>query len=216
MATITLVADNPRSWIIPYVRELKRLLAQEHNTYLVHTSQRIRKGDMAFFLSCEKIVGEDILARNRHNLVVHESALPKGRGWSPLTWQILEGKKAIPITLFEARLSVDSGDIYFQEVMECEGHELVDELRQKQGEATIRLVKRFVAGYPDIVGRPQKGKPSYYPKRTPPDSELDIRKTLKELIPQLRVADNERYPAFFRFKGKKYILKVYKVSDENF
>jgi methionyl-tRNA formyltransferase len=30
---------------------------------------------------------------------VHESALPQGQGWSPMTWQILEGASPIPVTL---------------------------------------------------------------------------------------------------------------------
>ncbi len=165
---------------------------------------------MVFFLSCEKIAGPEILSRNKYNLVVHESALPKGRGWSPLTWQIIEGKNNIPITLFEAEISVDSGEIYFQKIMKFKGDELVDELRKMQGESTIELILKFVRAYPKISGKKQKGKATYYPRRRPEHSELDIRKPLKNLISQLRVADNERYPAFFFYKNKKYILKIYK------
>lgn len=197
---------------MPYVAKIKGQLVKKHDVVIVHSPERIRKGDMAFFLSCEKIAGASILSRNKHNLVVHESALPKGRGWSPLTWQILEGKKKIPIMLFEAALSVDSGDIYFQEMMTFEGHELIDELRAVQGESTIKLVNRFVAAYPKIAGKKQKGKATYYPRRRPSDSELNVNKMLKVLINQLRVADNERYPAFFIHKGKKYLLKVYKET----
>lgn len=212
MAVITLVTDNPKSWIMPYAAELKKQLAKKHTVVVVHSPEKIRKGDMAFFLSCEKIASAQVLSRNKHNLVVHESALPKGRGWSPLTWQILEGKKKIPIMLFEAVPSVDSGDIYFQEIMSFEGHELVDELRVIQGAATMKLVHRFVAAYPKVVGKKQKGKATYYPRRKPEHSELNVNKTLKVLINQLRVADNERYPAFFKYKGKKYLLKVYKET----
>ena len=212
MAGITLVADNPRSWIIPYVHKLKELLEKKHTVVLIHDSKFVRSGDMAFFLSCEKIAGQEILSRNTHNLVVHESALPKGRGWSPLTWQILEGKHKIPITLFEAELSVDSGVIYSQKIMKFTGDELVDEFRKVQGEATITLVTEFVRKFPKVAGKKQRGKASYYPRRLPKDSELNINKPLKALVNQLRVADNERYPAFFLHKGKKYILKIFKEA----
>ncbi len=70
---------------------------------------------------------------NKHNLVIHESDLPKGKGWSPVTWQVLEGKDVIPITLFEAAKNVDAGDIYLQEFIHLDGSELLEEIKHKQG-----------------------------------------------------------------------------------
>lgn len=69
------------------------------------------------------------LSHNAHNLVVHSSALPHGRGWSPITWQILEGKNEIPTTLIEAGETVDSGCIYARHQMQFKGNELLDEIR---------------------------------------------------------------------------------------
>jgi len=45
------------------------------------------------------------------NLVVHESDLPRGKGFAPVKWQILDGKKEIPVCLLETTEQVDSGDI---------------------------------------------------------------------------------------------------------
>lgn len=94
------------------------------------SGQGSEKGDILVLLGCEKIIKDAILKKNRHNLVVHESALPEGKGWSPLTWQILEGKNEIPITLFEAVQNVDAGQIYLQRKMIFKGWELVDDLRK--------------------------------------------------------------------------------------
>ena len=213
MKKITLVTDNPKSWIIPYVEVLEHQLKAANDVAWVTRVKDIPQGDMAFFLGCGQIVPPDILKRNKHNLVVHESKLPHGKGWSPLTWQILEGKNSIPITLFEAVESVDSGDIYLQDEMIFEGHELLDELHQVQGEKTIALVKKFIEQYPVIVGQPQRGRESFYPKRQPHDSELDVHKTIAEQFDHLRVVDNQRYPAYFKYRGKEYILKIIKKSD---
>ena len=57
--------------------------------------------------------------------------------------------------------------------------------------------------------RKQEGVPSYYAKRTPKDSELNINKSIKDQINLLRTVDNDNYPAFFRYKGMKYILEIY-------
>lgn len=196
---------------MPYGKRLKKELQKRgHKVFLCSKALQLKQGNCAFFLGCEKIVPSRILKRNTHNLVIHESALPRGKGWSPLTWQILEGENDIPITLFEATEGIDSGNTYFQDVLHFKGHELIDELRKAQGEKTIKLAFRFVNEYPNVRGRKQKGKETFYARRTPKDSELDIRKPLKGLFNQLRVADNERYPAFFTYKGHTYIVRIEK------
>ena len=209
---------NRESWIFPFVKKLLTQIKQGgHRVRLIHDLSKMEAGDMAFFLSWEKIVPEALLALHVHNLVVHESALPKGRGWSPLTWQILQGRKKVPITLFEAQKDVDSGPIYLQRVMKFRGDELVSELRQVQGKKTIELVMKFVGKYAQnhhVKGKKQKGRATYYPKRRPKDSELDPQKTLRQLFNQLRVVDNEKYPAFFWHKGRKYVLKISKEDEK--
>ncbi|WP_287162823.1 hypothetical protein, partial [Clostridium sp.] len=64
--------------------------------------------------------------------------------------------------------------------------------------------------YPNIKGKPQQGESSFYIKRGPKDSKLDINKTIKEQFNLLRIVDNERYPAYFMFNNKKYIVRIYK------
>ncbi|WP_252365672.1 hypothetical protein [Campylobacter jejuni] len=59
------------------------------------------------------------------------------------------------------------------------------------------------------------GKESFYPKRSPKDSELDINKSLNEQFNLLRIASNEDFPAFFYKDGKKFILKIYPDSIDS-
>ena len=212
---ITLLMDNPTSWFVPYAQELGRQLRERgHEVTVIDDPQKLPRGDIAFFLSCEQMIKRDVRERNAHNIVIHASALPHGKGWSPTTWQILEGKNEIPLTLFEAVDKTDAGDIYDTASITLEGHELIDEVRRKEGEAIIALALRFVDAYPSATGRAQAGDESFYPKRAPKDSALDPNKTIVELFDQLRVADNERYPAFFTHRGHTYVLKIFKKDDE--
>jgi UDP-4-amino-4,6-dideoxy-N-acetyl-beta-L-altrosamine N-acetyltransferase len=55
---------------------------------------------------------------------------------------------------------------------------------------------------------PQSGNESFYPKRTPKDSELDINKTIQDQFNLLRIVDNDNYPAFFELEGQRYRLTV--------
>ena len=82
-------------------------------------------------------------ARFRHNLVVHASDLPRGRGWSPMTWRILEGADRLTVTLFEAIDELDAGDIYAQAELVFEGHELIDELHDRH-ERALPLAKTLL------------------------------------------------------------------------
>jgi methionyl-tRNA formyltransferase len=183
-----------------------------HRISWVHTPSEIPNGDLCFMLSCGEIVKPIILRRNSHNLVVHESKLPKGKGWSPLSWQVLEGAKEIPVTLFEAAENVDSGLIYLQNKIELSGDELVDELREKQATVTNDLCEKFIDRYPKILEDAQKqsGNPSFYPKRTAVDSMLNPQKSIAEQFNLLRIVDNQHYPAYFDWMGKRYLLRIEK------
>jgi methionyl-tRNA formyltransferase len=206
---IQILVDNPNSWIIPYAHELKnKLITFKHNVKLIHLHNEVRTGDILCLLSCEKMFSK--LELNKHNLVVHESDLPKGKGWSPLTWQVLEGANTIPISLFEAAESVDSGPIYGKLKIELDGTELIDELRQKQATKTIDLILDFVKKYPNNLSVLQKGESTYFKRRKPEDSKLDIQKSLISQFNLLRVCDNEKYPAYFEINGIKYTLKIEK------
>jgi len=210
MWRISLLTDNPNSWIGPFAIALQERISQDHLATRCFSDEDIPRGDMCFFLSCEKIVPPRILKRNTHNLVVHPSHLPQGKGFSPLAWQILEGKNAIPITLFEAVEKVDSGCVYYRDVIRLKGHELNSEIKELQGRKTIEMVMRFIDDYPSIGGLPQQGVESFYKRRRKKDLELDIHKPIIGQFDLLRIADNERYPVFFHHRGHEYTLKVYR------
>ena len=123
---ITIAIDKD-SWLKKYIEVfIEDLFEKGHTVHTVYQASDLKNGDLVFFLGFQEIVHPEILKLNKHNLVVHESALPEGKGWSPLSWQILEGRKEIPITLLAAVEKVDAGPIYLQNIMKFSGHELVD------------------------------------------------------------------------------------------
>lgn len=207
---IQILVDNPDSWVVDYAKQLVHIIKKKFDikVNLIYKHEQVVKGDILCLLSCEKIFKK--LNLNTYNLVVHESYLPKGKGWSPLTWQVLEGSNEIPITLFEATEKIDSGVIYKQDFIKLKGDELLPEIKNKQGVKTIELIVDFIEIIDKVNGRDQVGEETFYPKRGPKDSELNIDKSIREQFNLLRVCDNERYPAFFTLKGKKYIIKTYK------
>ncbi len=209
------VLTSSSSWFLSYAKQLVNILKWlDFEAYLfTHHTQISSPFDVLFILSYFNRVPREVLNLNKFNLVVHESDLPKGKGWAPLFWQILEGKNRIPVVLFEATEEIDAGRIYLKDFIELEGHELHDEIREKQAHKTIELCLKFLRKYPDLIPEEQKGEESFYPRRTPADSELDVDKTIREQFNLLRIVDNENYPAFFVLNGHRYILKIYKADN---
>ena len=167
-----------------------------------------------FLLGYTKILKENILNSECKFFVVHESALPRGRGWSPLTWQVLEGKASVTVSLIEAAIPVDSGAIIGQTIIELCGAELVDDLRRHQSLATLHLIREFLRKPNEAQqsAKKQEGAVTWYDRRYPTDSKININKTIDEQFNLLRVVDNDRYPAWFDYRGERYVLKIYKES----
>lgn len=208
---IQILVDDPESWIIPYALELNNMFTSfGYQSELIHDHINMKKNDALFILGCKKIISKELLALSKKNVLVHESNLPKGRGWAPLTYQILEGKNNIVFSLIEARDGVDSGEIYLQENLELEGHELCDEIRDAQGKLSVKMCWDFLSQIDLLSAKLQVGDATYYKKRNPKDSELDINKSIKDQFNLLRTCDNERYPAYFIINGQKYSIKIYK------
>ena len=86
----------------------------------------------------------------------------------------------------------------------------MNELRSKQAQGRIKIIKKFLKKYPNIKSFKQKGKSNFNRMRNSNDSEININKSIKSQFNLLRICDNERYPAFFKYKNHKFILKIFK------
>jgi len=209
---ITILIDNKNSWIIDYSQDLLDTISSTgHLCNLIHKHSEVIKGDVLILLSCNKIFKS--LDLNMFNLVVHESNLPEGRGMSPFTWQILEGKSVIPVTLLEATKELDAGKIYGKINVKLNGSELIDEWREHQYNATKNLILSFLDNYPNIQGVSQSGVPTFYRSRNINDSKLNVSKSIEEQFNLFRISDNLRYPAWFEKNGYKYKLEIKKINE---
>ncbi len=214
---VTVLVDND-SWILPYARRLVEGIERDGEVgWLVRRADDLPEGDVAFFLGCVRVVPSHVLQRNRFNLVVHESDLPKGRGFSPMTWQILEGRSSIPICLFNAIGEVDAGPVIYRDTIELGGDEIYEEWRKLQGEKTMELCRRFLEEPAPLNGETQRGESTFYRRRKPCDSRLDPDRTITEQFDLLRVADPDSYPAYFCHRGRRFmlVLRPDERSDED-
>ena len=76
------------------------------------------------------------------------------------------------------------------------------------------MVCKFLERWPDLVPIEQTGNSTSYPKRNIEDDKIDIHKTIAENFDHFRIVDNEEYPAWFEFRGEKYVVKIYHHNFE--
>ncbi len=207
---VTFLIDTSNNWIEKYLKKKNFGLKKEFKFKFESNYKKIKNQDIVFILGYTKILKNNFLKKNKYNLVVHESNLPKGKGFAPVQWQILNKKKKIPVCLISAVEKVDSGDIFERTYFKLTGDELYDEIREKQADITFKIIERFLKKFPHVYSTKQFGKGSFYKRRFPKDNELDINKSIKEQFNLLRLGDNDNFPSFFYYKKKKYILKIFK------
>ena len=104
------------------------------------------------------------------------------------------------------------GDIFEKMTLTLDGTELYEEIRKKQALITFELIERFLEKYPNISSKKQIGKPTFYRKRKPSDSQLDIDQTIRSQFNLFRICNNKEWPAFFEISGVKYKLKIEKID----
>ena len=211
---VAFLFDKNNDWIFSFYKKYNFNL----NNFLINSffdSEEIKDFDIVFIIGYTRVLPNQFLQKNRLNLVVHESDLPQGKGFSPIQWQLLEGTSEIKISLIEATSNVDSGDIFLQKQLEFKGTELYEEIREIQAKGTFSIIHEFLTNYPNIKQKKQVGYESFYPRRTKYDSELDISKTIEENFNLMRIGNNQSWPSFFYYKGKKFIIKIFKDNSES-
>jgi len=212
---VELICSDHKHPVQKHLHHLQEELRREGIECLIVTKkEQLVGGELLFMVSCQEIINETVLGLYSGCYVLHASDLPEGRGWSPHVWQILEGRKDLTVTLLEAAEKVDTGGIVKKECIKLKGNELYNEIEDMLYEAEVRLIRLCIGLYPDIPSKPQAdAHASYYRKRTPEDSRLNVHKSLAEQFDLLRIANPDRYPAFFEHLGRRYRICMEVMDD---
>jgi len=204
--------DHPvNAYLLPWMQAQSGI----HNVELVQEKAQLKGGDVLFLISCSEIINASDRSRYQASLVLHASDLPKGRGWSPHIWELVQGAEFITLTLLEAEDSVDSGKIWSKTRINIPKCAVWDEINHLLFTAEVQLINHAVRNFGRLKPMAQTGieQATYFPKRSPQNSLLDANKSIAEQFDLIRVCDPNRFPAYFEHLGQRYILKLEK-SDE--
>ncbi len=141
--------------------------------------------DVVFCLGWRTLIPMELLQdAPLGGVAVHDSLLPRLRGFAPTNWGMILGHNQLGATLFQITDSVDAGDVYFQEALTPDAGESYESIQEKIAHLSVRLFDQYLDaarnGRP--VGRPQdQAAATYACTRSPQDGEIDWRWSCEEI-----------------------------------
>lgn len=138
--------------------------------------------------------------------------LPKGRGRSPLNWCLVEGRNQFIMHLFLMKEGADDGDVIDYEIFDINEFDDIETLYYKYAIVNKKLLLRNIDKLLNNTFKiiPQVGEPSYYPKRTEKDGEINWEIMDVRTIYNLVRAVTYPYPGASAIIGDKKI-RIWKV-----
>lgn len=154
-------------------------------------------------------------------IAVHESLLPKYRGFAPVNWAIINGERETGVTLFYLDEGVDSGDIIAQRKIPIGLTDTGSILYQKTKNASVEILLDYLEDIKKgTVTRIKQNeqKATYASSRTPDDGEISWDVSTKDIYNLIRALSDPYPGAFTSFEGKKIIIQKASIvaSSRNF
>lgn len=165
--------------------------------------------DLIWVIGLSQMVPERIITIARQGGVgFHPTMLPEGRGRAPVAWTILLNRRAA-VNLFFLTDEPDAGDILIQREVPVLPDDYSEDLIQRTNdaleEAIAELAPMIRTGH--LPRTPQdRGKATYYGKRTPADGLIDWSQSTDQIYRLIRAAGRPYLGAFGHVDGFKITI----------
>ncbi len=141
-------------------------------------------------------------------VVLHDSLLPRYRGFAPANWAIINGESETGATLFFIAEQFDSGPIIGQEPIPISPQDTIREVDERMVQAYTKLLRDNLAALEKSsakAGPQDEAQASYVCPRTPEDGRIDWRRCALEIHNLIR-ALTRPYPGAFAYLGRRKVL----------
>lgn len=143
-------------------------------------------------------------------VAVHESLLPKYRGFAPVNWAVINGEEATGVTLFYMNEGMDSGEIIDQKIIHIGVNDTAHQIYQKTKKASVDLIAQHIESL--MKGKtlrlPQNDDEATYTcPRIPEDGMINWNCTANEIHNLIRGLSFPYPGAFTLYKGKRLFIQ---------
>lgn len=167
--------------------------------------------DLIIVMGWRTLIPEEIISIPRYGAVgVHESLLPKYRGFAPVNWAVINGEKETGVTLFYLAKGVDSGDIIDQKIVTIGPSDTAWNIYNKTAKDSLEILKNYLKNLQkgNIKTRKQNHKNATYTVARVPNDGLISWDWNSEKIYNLIRGLSSPYPgAFSYYKNQKIIIQ---------
>jgi len=204
-------------------------LADRFDVSLIETEdinrERVReaiaatKPDIGICVGWTDIIGKETRSIPDDGILgFHFSELPKGRGGSPVNWQIIRGDDSVGVSCFCLVDEVDHGDIYDQTLVPIEERDDIETVYNRLTVATCDvlddLLPELAEGTAESTAQPLE-EATYFPQRKPADGIIDWDWSARVIFDWIR-AQTKPYPGAFSFyRDEKLTVWEARVLDSS-
>lgn len=170
--------------------------------------------DICFVMGWYYIISEEVLSSLPGGFIgIHNSLLPRHRGFAPVVWSMIAGEKKTGFSVFSFDRGMDTGDVWYQKEVEIEEKDYVSDVLKK---IDMEIEKFFDDCFLNILNgtlKPQKQRElnvSYGARRTAEDGRINWEKTAQEIYNFIR-AQSKPYPGAYAFYNEQKI-KIWRAE----
>jgi len=178
-------------------------------TQYAHLLEQI-KPDIAFAIGWRYLISQAAYSiPPKGTLIIHDSLLPKYRGFAPMNWAIINGEKETGVTLFHIADGVDCGPIVDQlstPIHMEDTAQIVDErIIQLYEEIIVKNLPALQSGTAKCIPQ-DEALASYTCKRTPRDGEINWQNSALQTHNLIRSLTHPFPGAYTKLNGKKILI----------
>lgn len=166
--------------------------------------------DICIVVGWYYLIDTRILKQVRGGFIgIHNSLLPKYRGFAPLVWQLINGEQKVGFSVFSFDDGLDTGDIFYQEEVEISEKDYIADVLSVIEKKVLKFFKNYYKNLLEetLVKHVQKDMGvSYCGKRIESDGRINWEWNSTRIYNFIR-AQSAPYPgAYTTYNGKKIIL----------
>lgn len=164
------------------------------------------------------IVSEETFLSHPLAINIHPTLLPKYRGPTTGAYILQNNEKITGSSVHIMSKKADVGDILGQSVVKLNSFDTIKSMQKKvytsEPTLVLSILKKLKKGIIPIKQN-KRYSLTYNKVRKPQDSKIDIKKSMFNLINDIRACDPKKFPAYFIYKNQKVCIKLWRLKKNN-
>lgn len=214
-------------WESKYINKLKNLQSKKIKLFVIkdfsfkNFKKKIKSEniDIIFAIGWRRILEKKIIDyASIKSFVMHDSLLPKNRGFAPLNWAIIKNEKKTGVSLIAISKLVDTGNIYLQDSVLIKKKDDINTLNSKILKIYTKILIKFfknIEFYLRNSINQKKILKNFNPKRRPKHGLINWNDNSKNISNLVRALKKPWPGAYFIYNDKIVFVWKIKIRKKN-